>query len=306
MTSRTASWYHDRALSCCLLAAVLLWASACAARTEKREEARRERPASSSSAARCVIHISVDGLRADAVARLGAARLPNFYRLRTEGTFTDNARTDYDYTVTLPDHACELTSRPVLGPDGHGLTFNYDDGRTLAQIHGSYVAGAFDVTHDNGCATGMYASKSKFDLFERSWNADNGAPDTIGPDNGRDKIDVYVNDANTTSLVATYIADMVSGLMQYSFIHVTDLDDVGHDFGWDSQPYFEALIHVDGLMGRVFDLVDSDAFLTGNTWIIVVADHGGDGTSHSDATDPLNYTVPFYAWGPGVPAGADL
>jgi hypothetical protein len=253
-----------------------------------------------------VIHISVDGLRPSAIVTLGPRKLPHFYRLRVEGTFTDNGRTDYDYTVTLPDHACELTSRAVLGPNGHGLTYNSDDGRTLEQVHGSYVAGVFDVIHDHGFNTGMYVSKEKFALFRRSWDADNGAPDTIGSDNGRDKIDLYDFDPNTMTLMDSLIFHMRTSPHKYAFIHLTDLDTVGHAYGWESPEYYAALVGIDGLLGALFNLMDTDPDLAASTAIVLTADHGGTGTDHSDATVPADYTIPLYVWGRGIPAGADL
>jgi hypothetical protein len=48
--------------------------------------------------------------------------------------------------------------------------------------------------------------------------------------------------------------------------------------------------------------VENDPRLAGNTAIILTSDHGGSGHSHG-ADNREHYTVPFYVWGPGVPAG---
>jgi hypothetical protein len=264
------------------------------------------RPAGAAGTSPYVIHVSVDGLRGDAVAMIGPRRLPHFYRLRIEGAFTDNARNDFDKTVTLPNHACQLTSRPVFGPDGHGVSFNSDDGRTFEQVHGSYVAGVFDVAHDRGLATGMYASKSKFAFFERSWDGMNGAPDTTGVDNGRDKIDVYVNVGDTEALLDSFVARMAAAPQRYAFIHLADPDAVGHASGWESADYLQSIVKIDRLIGRIFDCIEGDPRFANGTYLIVTSDHGGHGTDHSNPADPLDYTIPFYVWGPGVPAGADL
>jgi len=292
-----------------LVAALAVWPRPPAAHEASRAGrtlAGRNFAAQAGDSIRYVIHVSVDGLRGDAAARLGPRGAPHFYRLRIEGAFTDNARTDYDYTVTLPDHACQLTSRPVLGPDGHGVTFNTDDPRTLAQVHGSYVAGVFDVAHDNGLSTGMFVSKTKFDIFDRSWNGVNGADDVTGADNGRDKIDTYVYSASTSALIDTFVANMEAAPYRYSFIHLADADAAGHECGWESEGCFNAIRGDDGLIGRIFDLIDGDPRLRNRTYLVVTADHGGTGTDHSDATKAEDYTIPLYVWGPRVPSGADL
>jgi hypothetical protein len=258
-----------------------------------------------------VIHISVDGLRPDAITALGPSNLPNFYRLRTEGAFTDNARSDYDYTLTLPNHATQLTGRGVAGTTGHNWTSNIDPdpGETLASNKGSYVAGVFDVVHDNGLSTGEYASKSKFSLFATSWDATNGEPDVISPDNGRNKIDIYIYNKNTTNLVSRLIDDQSSRPLDYAFLHLTNPDTVGHAYGWNVTPgsrYSNVIKTMDDRLGEIFELIDSDSRFTGCTAIILVADHGGLGIDHADATLREDYTVPFYVWGPGIMAGADL
>jgi hypothetical protein len=252
-----------------------------------------------------VVHVSVDGLRSDVIEFLGPEYLPNFHRMRIAGIYTDNARSEYDYTVTLPNHSCILTGRPVLGSDGHGVTFNSDPGTTFEAVKGYYIAGVFDVLHDNGYSTGMYASKSKFAFFERSWDGINGAPDTTGTDYGRDKIDTYVNVGDTRALIDSFLLHSAESPHTYSFIHFADPDAVGHDNGWGSTAYYHSVMKVDTLLGRVFDLIDGYP-MAGVTAVILTADHGGTATSHDNPLLPENYTVPLYVTGPGVPAGAGI
>ena len=258
-----------------------------------------------------VIHVSVDGLRPDAITALGPANLPNFYRMRTEGAFTDNARSDYDCTETLPVHTTQLTGRGVLGATGHEWTSNSDpdDGVTLASNKGSYIAGVFDVAHDHGLRTGVYVGKSKFSLFADSWNASNGAVDVTGDDNGQNKIDRYALSGDSADMVNRMAADMTTRNLHYVFIHLSDPDTIGHASGWDptpGSPYSDTIKAMDSRLGVIFSLVTTNAQLAGRTALVLTADHGGYLKAHADATLPQDYTVPFYVWGPGVIAGGPL
>ncbi len=269
-------------------------------------------PASAANPVRYVIHISVDGLRSDAITILGHSEAPNFYRLRAEGAFTDNARTDAHYLGTLPNHISQLTGRGVKGDSGH----NYGDNRspprqrTLHSNKGVYIASVFDVVHDHGLSTALYAGKEKFQIFKQSYNRINGAPDKTGADDGRNKIDHYVYMEDSRKLVSNYINAMQSTPYHYSFLHLRDPDIAGHQHYWDVTPgsaYMAAVAEVDHLLGRVLDMVTNTPALSGHTVVIVTADHGGTyGSNHTILDSRKNYTIPFYVWGAGVPGGADL
>ena len=136
-----------------------------------------------------MVAISVDGLNPLAIHKLGPARTPALHRMMREGSATLDARTAVESTQTLPNHTTMLTGRRVdRRAGGHGVTFNEDNCGTVHQTAGGYVASIFDVVHDHGGSTALYATKPKFQFYVRSWNA-NGAPDRVGSDDGRAKID---------------------------------------------------------------------------------------------------------------------
>lgn len=63
---------------------------------------------------------------------------------------------------------------------------------------------------------------------------------------------------------------------------------------------------VDELLGRLVATTESDQRVARRTLLIVTADHGGSGNTHADRLQEEDYTVPFLAWGAGVPRGTDL
>jgi predicted AlkP superfamily pyrophosphatase or phosphodiesterase len=261
-----------------------------------------------------VIQISVDGMGSVYLQELiDQHQLPTFARLQAEGAWTNNARTDFDYTITLPNHTCMVTGRPVKDRPGtpaaiagHNWVINTDPGeRTLHGNRHDYIPSTFDVAHDNGLRTCMFASKSKFSLYDQSYDGRNGAPDTTGVDNGRDKIDLYVR-ASSPELVERFLAEMNAEPFQYSFLHFHDPDTAGHAKTWGSSEYFQALKKADGYLGQILELVTSDARFKSKTAIIISADHGGTGLDHGINSNPLNYTIPFYVWGAGVGHSDDL
>jgi len=274
-----------------------------------------------------VIEISVDGLGGtylgklfDGTATGGPYSIPNFNRLKNEGAYTLAAHNDNDNWETLPNHVSILTGRPrdsSPGFDGHNWTSNGDPavGQTIQSNKGSYVASVFDVAHDNGLRTGMYANKSKFSLFDTygtytgggSYNATNGAPDITGPDNGRDKIDnPYINTTLGGIVVDTYIAQQkTTSPNQFAFLHINEPDANGHGSGWGSATWNSSVVTVDGMLGKIFQMIQDVPAMKDHTAIILTADHGNQDNPPTGAD---RYQVPLFVWGPVgmVKAGAEL
>ena len=127
-----------------------------------------------------VIAISIDGGRGDYLKQFidtAPAEFPNFTRLQALSACTFNARCDYLYSITIPDHLCMLTGRPVTfsGPSAiyqHGITSDSPLGTDT--IHNSglsaniYKASIFDLVHDRGLGTALYMGKTRLEIGRAS------------------------------------------------------------------------------------------------------------------------------------------
>lgn len=320
-----------------------------------------------------VIHISVDGMHASAPRTLIEAGLgPNFKRMYDEGAYTDHARTDYDSTVTSPNHATMLTGRPVKdwpGKPGHlwgnndthpwdrwELTLhmphivgtNYGPGPgevfvfTNAQYYADsgpnktnyeYVSSVFDVVKDSGRRTSLVYGKSRILVEEHSYDGTHGrrAPNLGASDPGVSKID-HAQYVGPFGVISNWMPEMVASPFHYSFLHFSLMDDRGHSYTWSftnrwradlgefesnwntnqnryfPASYMGAIQTIDGYLGEIFDLIETNAELNGKTAIIITTDHGGllGAFDHGYISQPDCFQINIFAWGPGIPAAAEL
>lgn len=258
-----------------------------------------------------VLIITVDGLRPDAITTLGETGAPHLNRLLKEGSSTLNARTDHDYTNTIPNHTSMITGRGVSGATGHNYTLNYVlDTGTLHEHKKKYVASLFDTAHDHGLSTGLFASKLKFNIFTRSYGDEFANPDTTGDDNGKNKLDhSFLSNKNSVETFSEFFTVWKDSPLNLTFLHLAETDKVGHASSWDlneGSKYIAAVKQVDYALGLILDDLDKRPELKEKTVLIMTADHGGIKTNHTNNSISFNYTIPFIVYGAGVTAGTDL
>lgn len=237
-----------------------------------------------------VLAISVDGLNPNAIRRLGTGRAPVLNRLVAEGAATLNARTAREMTVTLPNHTTMVTGRRIdASKGGHGVTWNTDlPGRTVQQAAGGPVGSVFSTVAEGGGESAVFAGKSKFSLFQRSWPAD---------------VDRMTIDERPGRLVRAARADLVNGDREVTFLHLALPDAAGHARGFMSPAYLDAVARTDRLIGLMVRAIEKHADLAAEVTVVLTADHGGRGPNHADARKQFNFRIPFLAWGAGVTTG---
>jgi len=242
-----------------------------------------------------VLAVSIDGLNPRAIRKLGRDRAPTLHWLRRRGVSTLNARSEVEQTETLPNHTSMISDRRIDAThEGHGVTWN-DDRLTPATVQeaaGHDVSSVFGRVHEAGLRTGLFASKTKFSLFERSWP---------------EEVDRTVVRTRTLRLARVVRRDIRRHERAFRFVHLADPDHAGHDHGFMSRPYLRAVERADHQLGTLLHALRA-ARLARETVVIVTSDHGGGAGAdhHDDPTRLVNARVPFLVKGPGVARGALL
>lgn len=87
----------------------------------------------------------------------------------------------------------------------------------------------------------------------------------------------------------------------FLFIHLDNVDHVGHSQGHKTQPYYEAVADADHLIGTIVQAT-KEAGIFENTTFIISADHGGIGYGHGGETlDEIQ--IPFILYGKNIKKG---
>jgi arylsulfatase A-like enzyme len=224
-----------------------------------------------------VVLVSIDGLRPDAIAAFEA---PTLKRLIREGSYTLSAATILP-SKTLPSHTSMLTGQP---PDVHHVMWN-----TPASFRKKSVSipTVFGTARDEGFMTAAFFSKSKFVSLQ--------GPGSLDYSQAPGGWFGYWPSSRTTKDIEHYLETEQPHLL---FVHLGDPDHAGHDSGWMSPKYGEAVKQVDTSLEKLIAVAEK-SFGRGNFTLIVTADHGGHDRNHG-SSDPLDVTIPWIAWGRGV------
>ena len=259
------------------------------------------------TAATRVIAISVEGLRSIAFSKIPPEEIPALTRLLNRGASTLNARTVHERTTSLPNDVSMLTGRRVTSSmDGHGVFSEGDNGGNVHQSAEHYVSSVFDIVHNFGRGTALYANRPNLDLVDRSWSATHGGIDPHGLDNGRDKISTYVVDPDADRLVDAMVDRLATKPRAFTFLQLALPDRAGHAHGFLSEEYLASVRHTSRLVGRILRAIFASTRLDGHTMVVLTSEHGGVRRGHTDPAMLENYRVPFAVWGPGVAKGENL
>jgi predicted AlkP superfamily pyrophosphatase or phosphodiesterase len=220
-----------------------------------------------------VVLFLIDGLRPDGLKQ---ADTPIIDGLMASGAHTLAGRTVMP-SVTLPCHASLFMS---VAPERHGITSN-----TWAP-QGRPVPGLIDVIHKAGGKTASFYNWEELRDMSRPGSLDvsfflNNCHERTG-------------DLKLADLAANWLGRNEA---DFTFVYLGYTDTAGHDYGWMSGPYLQAIADADRCVGRVLEVLDEDCIA------MITSDHGGHGRSHGTDCDE-DMVIPFIVSGdPGIPAG---
>lgn len=234
-----------------------------------------------------VIIIGVDGMSPDGIQK---ANTPNMDEMMASGVSSMVARGVLP-TVSSPNWASLIMG---ASPAQHGVTSN--DWRkdrnnipTQTSGTGAFFPTIFRIAKDQRpeLKTAIIYDWEGFgNLFDHS---DPSYQEHVG------------GEVETTNRVVEYFAAQKPNFL---FVHLDHVDHAGHSEGHGSPAYYKAVEKADSLIGIIKKMVESTD-VSGETVIIVTADHGGVGKGHGGES-LAEIQIPWIAYGKNIKKGMQL
>lgn len=231
--------------------------------------------------ARRVVLVSVDGLRADAIAELAP---PTLSRLLAAGAGTTTART-VSPSLTTPAH---LSLMAGVAPEVHGI-----------------VQEELEFTPQMVELDPLFKTAESRGVRARAFMADGGPLADFEVilecriAFGLESLTLVEPDAVAVADAAA--ATLADPEVRLLFLHVPDPDLAGHEHGFGSAEYASAIGRTDEALARI------DALLGPDDLLIVTSDHGGGGAfgSHQHGSESdADMRIPVILSGAHVAPGA--
>jgi bisphosphoglycerate-independent phosphoglycerate mutase (AlkP superfamily) len=231
------------------------------------------------NAAPHLLFIGLDGVRGDAFE---AANTPTFDALRERGTWTFAGTT-------------QLTTRTDSSAGWTALVAGVDS--TFTGVLDNDTIGMRDFAYPSFAQTLVNSVQAQV-VIAAHW-----LPFAYGVHEGglTDAVTIGSDEEVTAALVSA----IQTGTEDVYLLHLDDIDAAGHFLGFsvDVPEYIAAIETADAYAGRVIAAVGERATLEQESWLVmVVTDHGGEGTGHGDMV-PGCQIIPFVFAGANRPRG---
>ena len=234
-----------------------------------------------------VVIIGCDGMSPNGITK---AKTPVMDQLMKEGSYTLHARGVMP-TSSSPNWASMIMG---AGPEQHGVTSNdwetnkFQIAPTVVGSGGMFptIFGLLREQRPNAVIACFHDWDGFGRLFERA--AADKIEDSVGPTNAVEHAVAYIKEKKPA----------------FTFIHLDDVDHVGHAIGHGTPEYYASVEVADKLIGEVVQGL-KDAGIWKKTIVIITADHGGVNKGHGGAT-MAELEIPWIISGPGVAAGHEI
>ena len=222
-----------------------------------------------------VLLILVDGMRADSLCGIEKAE-----EYMKKASFSLDAKTVMP-SVTLP---CHMSLFHSVDPLRHGTTTN------------AYAPQVRPITG----LVNLLAKAGKKSSFFYNWEQlrDLSRPGGLaysyyasGKAHGYD-----VSNSMLTSEAINYLAKYD---IDFTFLYLGEVDEVGHKFGWMGEEYLDSVKRSWDEIDRIVKTLPEDYT------VFIIADHGGHDRTHGTEM-PEDMTIPVFALGKDFMPGAHL